>query len=135
MEGKIYWQEFLGRTRFGLPLEISNSPNVLSEFVLPAVFNIWCKGNVNNGKLLLLSIVRELFFVQNWNISLSFQHNQLFFPVDTNGCGDFRTGAKSLIEDFRKHIEQIDSFQNFDLFGVMAHRVEWQILQRPDCIG
>ena len=119
MEGKIYWQEFLGRTRFGLPLEISNSPNVLSEFVLPAVFNIWCKGNVNNGKLLLLSIVRELFFVQNWNISLSFQHNQLFFPVDTNGCGDFRTGAKSLIEDFRKHIEQIDSFQNFDLFGVV----------------
>lgn len=30
------------------------------DFQLPEIFSGWCKGNINNGKVLFISIVREL---------------------------------------------------------------------------
>ncbi len=119
MEGKVYWQEYMSKTKFGLPLEASQLLNGQSEFALPLIFKTWCKGNVNNGKLLLLSIVRELIIAENWSFSLSLQYNQLCIPIAINGNGDFKSGAKSLIEEFRHHIECIDTFQSVDVYGIV----------------
>jgi len=119
MEGKIYWQEYLSNTKFGLPLEVAQSPNIVSEFILPQIFKSWCKGNVNNGKLLLLSIVRELIYAENWSFSLGFQHKQLCIPITIEGNKDFRIGAKLLIQEFRNHIDYIETFQPIDCYGIV----------------
>lgn len=73
------------------------------DFELPEIFSGWCKGNINNGKVLFISIVRELLCAHSIPISLVIQHDRTLISIPTTGLGDFREGAKAIMTGLKAH--------------------------------
>ena len=94
MDGKSYWLDYFKKIDLGIQLTSSDPTEIVKKVQFPAVFDQWCKGNINNGKILFISIIRELLFEQELNFALSLNHDQQVFPIGSKGVCDFRNGAK-----------------------------------------
>ena len=119
MDERGYWNNYLLGSSLGFPLEGRFTSNVDFSFLLPEELSHWCKGNLNNGKLLLISIIREVFQENDLIICLGIRHGAHCFPIDVRGEGDFRSGAKKLLGEFRNHLVYMDSFLPFESSGLV----------------
>lgn len=120
MDNKTYWLDYYQKIDLGLQLTSSEAREIELEFQLHNVFIQWCKGNVNNGKILFVSIIRELLFKQELNFALSLNHSHQIFQIGSQGVGDFRSGAKSLLQDARLHLDQLDHLPTFEFSGILV---------------
>ena len=120
MDNKTYWLDYYQKIDLGLQLTSSEAREIELEFQLHNVFIQWCKGNVNNGKILFVSIIRELLFKQGLNFALSLNHSHQIFQIGSQGVGDFRSGAKSLLQDARLHLDQLDHLPTFEFSGILV---------------
>jgi amino acid adenylation domain-containing protein len=120
MDGKSYWNNYLQNIDLGIQLNSNDLDETEKEIQIPSVFNQWCKGNVNNGKILFISIIRELLFKQELNFALSLNHSHQIFPIESRGVGDFRNGAKSLLKDARLHLDYIEHLPTIEFFGILV---------------
>ena len=120
MEGKSYWVHYFQKIDLGIQLTSSEPNEIEKKFQFPSTFEQWCKGNVNNGKILFISILRELFFKQELNFALSLNHSHQIFPIGCQGVGDFRNGAKSLLQDARLHVDHFDQLPTIEFSGILV---------------
>ena len=120
MEGKSYWVHYFQKIDLGIQLTSSEPNEIEKKFQFPSTFDQWCKGNVNNGKILFISILRELFFKQELNFALSLNHSHQIFPIGCQGVGDFRNGAKSLLQDARLHVDHFDQLPTIEFSGILV---------------
>ena len=120
MLSRDYWTNYYKSIKLGKSIEGVFTNDVEFDFHLPEQLNTWSKGNLNNAKILLLSIIREIFFEHELPFSLSLSIDSQCLPIDTCGNGDFRVGAKKLLEDFRSHLLHIDSFFLIESRGLLV---------------
>lgn len=120
MDGKSYWLDYFQKIDLGIQLTSSDPTEIVKKVQFPAVFHQWCKGNINNGKILFISIIRELLFEQELNFPLSLNHNHQVFPIGSKGVCDFRNGAKSLLQDARLHVNHIDQLPAIEFSGIFV---------------
>ena len=120
MDGKSYWLDYFQKIDLGIQLTSSDPTEIVKKVQFPAVFDQWCKGNINNGKILFISIIRELLFEQELNFALSLNHDQQVFPIGSKGVCDFRNGAKSLLQDARLHVNHIDQMPAIEFSGIIV---------------
>lgn len=120
MDGKSYWIDYFQKIDLGIQLTSIDSTETEKIYQFPSVFEQWCKGNVNNGKILFISIIRELLFKQELNFALSLNHSHQIFQIGSQGVGDFRSGAKSLLQDARLHLDHLDQLPSFDFSGILV---------------
>jgi amino acid adenylation domain-containing protein len=134
MEGVAYWIHYLKKINLGVQLPINGSIATKKTFQLPEDFNQWCKGNVNNGKVLLISIIREILHQHELNFQLSTNFGTHIFPIDVNGYGDFRLGAKSLLSEVKSHSEHLSEAPTVTFAGIFISDLNPdQITQHPLC--
>ena len=62
MGGETYWNNYYQSIQLGFQLTAADENEVEVNIRLPQGFGLWCKGNTNNGKILFISMVRELLF-------------------------------------------------------------------------
>jgi amino acid adenylation domain-containing protein len=120
MDGKSYWIDYFQRIDLGIQLTLIDSTETETIYQLPSVFEQWCKGNVNNGKILFISITRELLCNHELNFTLSLNHFHQIFPIGSQGVGDFRKGAKLLLQDARLQLDHLDQLPSFDFSGILV---------------
>ena len=99
MDSKSFWYDYFQKTELGLQLTLHSEEKKQAEYLLPGIFHTWCKGNINNAKFLLASILRELLFENETDFLVSVSLGNRILPIDKNGFGDFRIGAKNLIKE------------------------------------
>jgi acyl-coenzyme A synthetase/AMP-(fatty) acid ligase/aryl carrier-like protein len=92
-------------------LSSENTFRQSQDFQLPEIFSGWCKGNINNGKVLFISIVRELLYAHSIPISLVIQHDRTLISIPTTGLGDFREGAKTIMTGLKSHVVSPNQYQ------------------------
>ena len=121
MDRKSYWVDYCERINLGIQLPSSSGhlTEIVKTNLLPAIFSQWCKGNVNNGKVLFTSLIRELLSTNKLNFSLSTNLQNKIIPIDCAGQGDFRKGAKTLLSEMKSHAENLDEVPVFELFGIL----------------
>lgn len=119
MGGKSYWNNYYKSIQLGFQLTSTDAYEVEVNISMPKDFSLWCKGNTNNGKILFISMVRELLFEKELSFLISTNLEQYFLPIDSRGCGDFKIGAKALLEEAKAHIIHLDYLSHLELsFGI-----------------
>ncbi|MFY7668159.1 MAG: condensation domain-containing protein, partial [Crocinitomicaceae bacterium] len=119
MDSKSFWNEYFQKSELGLQLNYLSDGEIASSYSLPDNFNTWCKGNVNNAKFLLVSIIRELLFENESTLFISVSIGQKILPIDLNGFGDFKIGAKNLIQAAVLQSEHLDYLDIQDFSGIL----------------
>jgi acyl-coenzyme A synthetase/AMP-(fatty) acid ligase/aryl carrier-like protein/NRPS condensation-like uncharacterized protein len=119
MDSKSFWNEYFQKSELGLQLNYLSDGEIASSYTLPDNFNTWCKGNVNNAKFLLVSIIRELLFENESTLFISVSIGQKILPIDLNGFGDFKIGAKNLIQAAVLQSEHLDYLDIQDFSGIL----------------
>lgn len=120
MGGKSYWNNYYQSIQLGFQLTSTDAYEVEVNFSLPKDFSMWCKGNTNNGKILFISMVRELLFEKELSFLISTNLEQYFFSIDSRGCGDFKIGAKALLGEAKVHLNHIEFLTHPELsFGIL----------------
>jgi amino acid adenylation domain-containing protein len=119
MEGKSFWNDYFQKSQLGLQLNYLSDGEKVSSFTLPDNFNTWCKGNVNNAKFLLVSIVREILYENDSTILIIVSIGKKTLPIDLNGFGDFKIGAKNLIQAAVLQSENLDYLDIQDFSGIL----------------
>ncbi len=102
MEGAAFWKDYLAKLNFGQSLETNQVQFAEIIKPLPDRFAQNCKSNINNAKLLLISLLRETAHRTGVKLSFAFTINNKTIPIDSNGVGDYKVGAKELLELSRK---------------------------------
>jgi len=119
MDSKSFWYDYFQKTELGLQLTLHSEEKKQAEYLLPGIFHTWCKGNINNAKFLLASILRELLFENETDFLVSVSLGNRILPIDKNGFGDFRIGAKNLIKEAALQSEHIDFLEIQNFSGIL----------------
>lgn len=119
MDSKTFWNQYFQKSELGLQLNYHSDGEIISSHKLPDNFNTWCKGNVNNAKFLLASIIRELLYENEATLLISVSIGQKILPIDLNGFGDFKIGAKNLIQEAVLQSEHLDYLDIQDFSGIL----------------
>ena len=119
MDSKTFWNDYFQKSELGLQLNYLSDEEIVSSYKLPDNFNSWCKGNVNNAKFLFVSIIRELLHEKETKIVISVSIGQKKLPIDIKGVGDFKIGAKNLIQKAVVQSEHLDYFDVQDFSGIL----------------
>jgi acyl-CoA synthetase (AMP-forming)/AMP-acid ligase II/aryl carrier-like protein len=128
MDSKSFWDDYFQKTEFGFQLTLHSEEKKQTEYLLPGIFHTWCKGNINNAKFLLASILRELLFENETNILVSVSLGNRILPIDIKGFGDFRIGAKNLIKEAALQSEHVDFLEIQNFSGIL-------IAEFDSCLG
>lgn len=119
MDSKSFWNDYFQKSEIGLQLNYLSDEEIVSFYKLPHNFNSWCKGNINNAKFLFVSIVRKLLHENDIKIVISVSIGQKTLPINLKWVGDFKIGAKNLIQEAVVQSEHLDYLDIQDFSGIL----------------
>lgn len=115
-----YWSTYFEGITIGNKIKLKSSKRLEKVFLIPTDFEQISRGNINNAKLILVSVISEIYTSSNISFQLGFKHENNIIPVDIKTKETYKKFAKQLLHSFRNHLNNIDDFSFNNFSGIVV---------------